>query len=148
MHWTLKSWDELTTEELYDILRLRGEVFVVGQSCTCTDPDGKDPFAYHLMMRTPEGEPAGYARLFPPGKYQKGASSFGRVAVRKPWRGQGWGKELTRRAVSFLKERWPDRPVVISAQQYLEDFYKEAGFRPSGEPYLEENMWHIRMVHD
>ena len=140
-------WNRLTPMQVYELLRLRAEVFVKGQNCTCIDPDGKDPLAWHMLLHEGD-ELIGYARLFPPDVYKLGATAFGRVAVRKPWRGKGFGKHITRQSIDFLKTLYPDYPIVISAQQYLEKFYRDAGFQTVSEPYLEENMWHVRMRYD
>ncbi len=140
----IKNWEALSLYEVYDILRLRGEVFVVGQQCTCVDPDGKDPSAFHLMMH--DGEKLiGYARLFPPGIYLKDASSLGRVALLKDYRNRGLGKEIMKQSINFFKENYPGIPLIISAQSYLEKFYRNLGFKTVSEAYLEENMPHVRM---
>ncbi len=146
MELKIKTWEELNLNEVYEILRLRGEVFVVGQNCTCVDPDGKDFDAFHLLLYE-KNELIGYARLFKPGDYFPQASAIGRIAVRKPWRGRGYGKRITREAVEFLKRNFSGKPVRISAQQYLEKFYVNLGFRTVSKPYLEENMWHVKMEH-
>ncbi len=142
--YTIKHWDALSTYELYEILHLRGKVFVVGQQCTCIDPDGKDPEAFHLTVKN-STTLIGYARLFPPGKYYDGAASIGRVAVLREWRNQGIGKEIMKRGIAFLKANFPENPIIISAQSYLEEFYKNLGFVTVSDEYLEENMPHVRM---
>jgi ElaA protein len=140
----IKSWDDLTLNELYEILHLRGKVFVVGQNCTCVDPDGKDLQAFHLLLRN-DGKLTGYARLFPPGVYVENATAMGRVAVLESFRNQGLGKEIVKNGIDFLTGHFPGHPVFISAQTYLEDFYRNLGFETVSDVYMEENMPHIKM---
>ena len=141
----IKHYDQLTRDELYDILHLRAVVFNLGQQCPCVDPDGKDRLAWHLCLRHRDGTLAAYARIFGPDAYKPGYTAIGRVAVLEAYRGQGLGKRIMREALNFLRQRFPSVPVVISAQSYLQRFYEDLGFRRTGDEYLEEGIPHIRM---
>ncbi len=141
----IKHYDQLTRDELYEILHLRAVVFNLGQQCPCVDPDGLDRLAWHLCLRNDAGRLTGYARLFGPGDYKPGYTAIGRVAVLEEHRGRGLGKRIMHEALDFLRKRFPDVPVVISAQAYLQSFYEDLGFRSTSDEYLEEGIPHIRM---
>lgn len=138
-----KSFAELTTEELYALLKLRSEVFVVEQNCVYQDVDDYDQQAMHLLMML-NGELQAYSRLIPPGLKYKTAS-LGRVVTSPNARGGGYGKALMLETVKHCKALWPTAPVTISAQAYLERFYQELGFQTESEPYLEDGIPHIQM---
>ncbi|MFK7863578.1 MAG: GNAT family N-acetyltransferase [Pseudohongiellaceae bacterium] len=138
-----KPFGELTTHELYALLRLRSEIFVVEQHCVYQDVDGYDQQAMHLLMNI-SGELKAYSRLIPPGlKYE--SASLGRVVTSKTVRGGGYGKALMIESIKQCKAHWPDAAVTISAQAYLEKFYRELGFKSESEPYLEDDIPHIQM---
>jgi len=141
----IKAYHELDKDELYRILQLRAEVFVTEQQSAYLDPDGKDRFAWHLVLRK-NGHIAGYARIFPPGRYFPGAASIGRVVVDKNFRGKGFGYALMHKALDFLSEQFPESPVVISAQTYLIPFYQKLGFAQVSNEYLEDGIPHVRMI--
>lgn len=145
--WTCRKFDELSTEDLYKILQLRAEVFVVEQDCVYQDVDGFDQQALHVMGALSidnEEQLACYTRLLPPGVKYEGAS-IGRVVTRESARGGGNGKALMVNSIGFCKEQWPSSAITISAQQYLEKFYTELGFETQSEPYAEDGIPHIRM---
>ena len=133
LHWTTKPFEALTLAELYALLQLRSEVFVVEQTCAFQDIDGHDQAAYHLLGYTAAGELAAYARLFEAGRSYDQAS-IGRVVTSPRHRGAGLGRELLRQAIK------------IGAQQYLLDFYQSFGFVVEGEGYLEDGIPHVHMV--
>ena len=144
METRLRTFDELSAAELYDLLRLRAEVFVVEQQCIYLDPDGKDSRALHLLGY--EGnELAACTRLFAPGDYFEEAS-IGRVAVNQEFRGLGLGREIMEASLAAVQDRFGPVPICLSAQSYLRRFYEELGFRVKGEEYLEDGIPHILMV--
>jgi ElaA protein len=145
--WSCLQFDELSTEDLYRILQLRSEVFVVEQDCVYQDVDDFDQEALHVVGRLSVGDEAQlvcYTRLLPPGTKYEGAS-IGRVVTKKSARGGGVGKALMLNSLAFSKEHWPDKAITISAQQYLQKFYIELGFKTESEPYDEDGIPHIRM---
>jgi ElaA protein len=145
LHWTVKPYDELTLTELYELLRLRIEVFVVEQNCPFQDLDRQDDKAYHLLGYAENEELAAYARLFDAGiSYEEVA--IGRVAVSPAHRGKGLGQELMRQAIAYCEVLYGAQPIKIGAQQYLERFYQSFGFVQSGEGYLEDGIPHIPMI--
>ena len=144
IHWTLLAFDELTPRELYRILQLRNEVFVVEQQCLFQDADDKDPFAYHLMGWK-EGNLVAYSRLLAPGiSYTE--MSIGRVVTAPGVRRTGIGRDLMARSIESGRHLFGPGPIRIGAQCYLIDFYSSLGFRTEGTPYLEDGIEHIEMV--
>src|SRR6185295_8222328 len=129
----LRAFHELTPDELYEVLELRQRVFVVEQTCAYLDCDGLDREALHLMARDSEGRLRAYARLLPPGS-RYAEASIGRVVTDRDVRGTGLGRAVMREAVARVRDRFGGA-VRISAQAYLERFYRELGFSPVGEPY-------------
>ena len=144
VQWQVKQFSELSPEELYQLLRLRSEVFVVEQNCPYLDADNADQQALHLLGHSPEGL-AAYTRLFAPGTRYPMAS-IGRVVTAPFARGKGLGRLLMERSIAEAAERWGDVPVKISAQQHLQKFYASLGFIQTSEMYLEDNIPHIEMV--
>lgn len=144
IQWQLKSFEELTPHQLYQLLRLRSEVFVVEQQCIFLDMDNKDQKCYHLLGW--KGELlAASTRLVPPGiSYTE--MSIGRVVSSPLVRGTGIGRELMEVSVKACYELWGNAPIRIGAQCYLEKFYQSLGFEPEGEIYLEDGIPHIEMV--
>lgn len=144
MNWVIKKFDELTPQELYAILQLRNEVFVVEQNCVFQDADNKDQRSYHLMGWQNE-KLAAYTRLVPPGvAYDK--PSIGRVVTSPSVRGSGAGKELMKISIEKTKQLFGDIPILIGAQLYLKKFYESLGFQQSSEIYLEDGIEHIEMI--
>lgn len=141
--WKVSAFNGLSAAELYDILALRAEVFVVEQECPYMDPDGKDLAALHITGRI-EGSLALYARAFGPGDYFEDVS-IGRVIVAPHHRREGLGHTLMHHATAAAERIWGGRPITISAQQHLERFYNAHGFTATGAPYLEDGIPHIRM---
>ena len=142
MIWTIKTFDQLTLEELYDILRLRVDVFVVEQKCPYPELDGKDREALHVFARDQEGIQA-YLRVLRPG-VSFSEASLGRVISRR--RRQGLGTQLLQRGL-LAAEEWLGRgPIRIEAQTYAKAFYEQAGFRQVSEEFLEDGIPHIQML--
>ncbi|WP_420603545.1 GNAT family N-acetyltransferase [Flagellimonas sp.] len=144
MEITTKSFEELSTKELYQILQLRSEVFVVEQDCVYQDVDGKDEKALHVMGIKNENVVA-YTRMFGPGDYFKNPS-IGRVVVAKEERKYGYGKIIMQASIDELGKRFPKNTIELSAQTYLLKFYNGLGFVVQGEEYLEDGIPHVRMV--
>jgi len=142
--WICKKFNDLTLLELYAILQLRNEVFVVEQNCPYNDCDNKDLKAWHLMGMENEKLLA-YSRLIPPGiSYRE--SSIGRVVNSPSARGKGLGKELMIESIQRTKLLFHTESIRIGAQLYLLDFYNGLGFVRDSEIYLEDNIPHIEML--
>lgn len=142
----IKSYDELTKDELYRILQLRAAVFVVEQNCPYLDVDGLDQKAYHALGRV-DGETYAYTRIFKKGDYFEDPS-IGRVLVSEEVRGRDYGKKIMIASLRFIEEYWKDKKTAISAQLYLVKFYEDLGFRSVGEEYLEDDIPHIKMIRE
>lgn len=143
--WYTKSFDELTNNELYAILRKRFTVFIMEQGVIGEDLDDYDQKALHLYGVDDKGQVVAYTRIFGPGvKYEQAA--FGRVLTAKEVRGAGIGKELMRRTLVVIEERFGKVPVKISAQAYLLKFYNELGFKQVSEVYDDHGLAHIDML--
>lgn len=154
--WTLKRFDQLTPDELYALLRLRSEVFVVEQNCVFLDMDDKDKYCHHLMgwrgaapAHREEGMPGaqliGYSRIVPTG-ISYAESSIGRIVTSPAARRQGVGRELMVQSISTLYSLYGKRDIRIGAQYYLLRFYEAFGFVQKGEIYLEDGIEHIEML--
>ena len=143
-NWLCKEFNELSTEELYSILQLRTEIFVVEQNCVFQDMDGKDENAYHLMCYEDDLLIA-YTRLLPAGKSYR-ECSIGRVVTKKIKRGTGIGKELMAISIEYCYRLFGNSPIRIGAQLYLEKFYSSFGFRKESDIYIEDGIQHIEMV--
>ena len=143
--WKLASFSDLHPAELYDLIRLRIEVFVVEQGCIFQDLDNKDQAAHHLMGRDKSGNLLAYARILPPGIIYPEAS-IGRVTTSPSARGKGLGKELMKNGLFQLYGLFGPVPIKIGAQIYLLKFYESFGFRKCSEVYLEDDIAHILMI--
>ena len=141
--WKTKTFYELSTQELYQILRLRSEVFVVEQNCVYQDIDNKDQKALHLFGIV-EGKIIAYSRLFKPGDYFE-FSSIGRVVVAEKFRDKNFGHELIDQSILEINNRFKAQNITISAQLYLKKFYEFHGFITTSEMYLEDDIPHIEM---
>lgn len=137
------SFSELTPQQIYDMLQLRSEVFVVEQDCVYQDIDGNDDKAYHLMFYEKDLLIA-YTRILPPGAYFD-ELSIGRVVVKQSYRRQQLGVKLMKDSIDYALELHPNAVIKISAQQYLINFYESLGFIIFGEGYLEDGIPHIGM---
>lgn len=141
--WKIKTFEQLSTPEVYQILRLRAEVFVVEQNCVYQDIDNKDQKALHLFGEF-EGEIIAYSRLFQPGDYFE-FSSFGRVVVAEKYRDKNYGHELIDLSILAIKNHFNEQNITISAQLYLKKFYQSHGFIATSKTYLEDDIPHIEM---
>ena len=143
LHINTKSFNKLTTEELYNLLQLRSEVFVVEQDCVYQDIDGKDQKAIHLLGYENEKLVA-YTRIFKASYYFVEAS-IGRVVVAKNKREHKYGYDIMKASILAIQTNFDTKTIVISAQTYLKRFYNNLGFIEIGNEYLEDGIPHIKM---
>ena len=141
-----KTFSELDTEDLYQILRLRSEVFVVEQDCVYQDIDNKDQNAIHLYYKE-NHQIVAYTRIFKAGHYYENPC-IGRVVVSKKNRGNDLGKKIMIDSMEYIKQNIKGEKIELSAQKYLNKFYKDLGFYKIGEDYLEDGIPHQRMIFD
>ena len=141
----IKTFDGLSVTELYDLLKLRSEVFVVEQECIYLDIDGKDQKALHVLGIS-EGKIVAYSRIFKAGDYFM-SPSIGRVVVAKSHRKKGYAKIMMKAAMEYIFNSLKERQIELSAQTYLSRFYTELGFRIVGEAYLEDGIPHRKMIY-
>ncbi|NHN25554.1 GNAT family N-acetyltransferase [Flavobacterium jejuense] len=139
----IKRFKELSLDELYSLLQLRSEVFVVEQNCIYQDIDGKDENALHVIGYY-NNEIVAYTRIFDKGFYFDEAS-IGRVVVSPKYRDKKWGYQLMQVSIDAVKVYFNDTKITISAQQYLSKFYESLGFVQTSEMYLEDDIPHIEM---
>jgi ElaA protein len=143
LKWNTKRFEALSTIEMYSILKLRSEVFVVEQNCVYQDIDGKDMKALHLFGEE-DGKIIAYSRLFNVGDYFENAS-IGRVVVAENCRNKKYGHDLMREAISAIETHFQEIKITISAQLYLKKFYESHRFVQTSETYLEDDIPHIEM---
>lgn len=141
----IRSFSALSNSELYSIMKIRQEVFIVEQNCPYLDADDKDQVSHHLWLNLNE-QVVAYCRVLPPDISYEGYTSIGRVVSHRLYRKAGLGQRMMRFAIDFAKGTWPEKPIKISAQCYLEAFYGSFGFRPVGTAFLEDDIPHIAMV--
>jgi len=145
MKWEIRKFNELSGDEVYEILKLRSEIFVVEQECIYEDCDGKDKNSYHLFAKE-NGQIILYLRIL-----EKGISydeiSIGRVLIYKEYRGKGLAKLMMTRAIQFIENTLNEKIVRISAQEYLLNFYLSLRFVKVSEVYLEDNIPHVEMLY-
>ena len=140
---SVKSFKELTTRDVYAVLQLRSEIFVVEQNCVYQDIDGKDFKAFHGLGYK-DNNLVAYTRIFKPGDYFKEAS-IGRVVVKKSERKHKYGYVIMQESIAAVKEHLQETTIKISAQKYLLKFYNNLGFKEEGEEYLEDGLQHMVM---
>ncbi len=145
MEWSILPFDALSADTLYEVMRLRQEVFIVEQHCYYLDADGIDRQAMHVLGKV-HNRLVAYARIMGPGMvYQE--ASFGRVLVAQDYRHKGYGRVLTQLLLHTIQHQYGNVPVRISAQAYLTGFYGSFGFATEGEEYLDAGIPHIYMVY-
>lgn len=145
LSFTWHAFSALSNECLYEILKLRQEVFVVEQKCIYLDADGLDVKAYHLVgRREPDGDVLAYLRVISPGVLYAEAI-IGRLLVVVEARRKRYGEQIVREALKRIADLFPGVGVRISAQCYLEQFYLELGFKKISAPYLEDGIPHVAM---
>ena len=142
MELTVKTFDELSTRQLYEILKVRAEVFVVEQNCRYNDLDDRDMKSIHVFLTDGDSIVA-YLRVLPEGVYDENVR-IGRVISTK--RGMGLGAKVLRAGLDVAKERLGAESVTISAQTHAIGFYEKAGFKTVSDVYLEEDIPHVKMV--
>ena len=144
--WTFKPFAELSLTELYALMRLRQEVFIVEQNCPYLDADGKDLKSYHLMGYAND-ELVAYSRIVKPGvSYEE--VSIGRVVSSTNHRRLAYGQQLMAESIAQIEKLYGPVPIRIGAQQYLQKFYESFGFVREGEPYMEDGIPHIIIVRE
>jgi ElaA protein len=144
MEFFIKNFQDLTVQELYEILQLRSEIFVVEQNCVYQDLDFKDQKALHVFAKK-NNKIMAYTRIFKPGDYFK-ESSIGRVVVNQAQRKFGYGHDLMKFSIDCIQQQFNTSKITISAQVYLTEFYQSHGFNQVGEMYLEDGIPHIEML--
>lgn len=140
----IKTFSKLTTKELYHLLQLRSEVFVVEQDCVYQDLDGKDQKALHILGYK-DDQLVAYTRIFQPGDYFK-ESSIGRVVVKENQRQHKYGYKIMEASINAINKHYNTNTIRISAQTYLKQFYNKLDFKEVGEEYLEDGIPHINML--
>lgn len=144
---TLKKFDQLSSKEVYQILQLRAEVFVLEQNCAYQDIDNLDQKSLHLYKTTDNNEIIAYARVLTPAQCNQSHCSIGRVVVSKNMRHLKLGKALMREAIKTCLNQFPNHSIKISAQTYLSSFYRSLGFNNTGKFYLEDDIPHQEMIY-
>jgi ElaA protein len=147
MIWAVKEFGQLTTTELFRILKARCEVFIVEQDCPYLDPDDLDLISIHIFAAAVNGDVAAYCRVVPK-ETRFPEISIGRVITTEKFRRTGLGQELMRRAIEFITVEMGESEIRISAQAYLRGFYESFGFRVVAEEgYLEDGIPHFEMLY-
>lgn len=147
MEWHVLTFSELDTYTLYQLLQLRVDVFVVEQNCPYPELDDKDlhPQTRHIILKKGDKVIA-YSRVLAPGVSFDAFPGIGRVCVSQTARRLGLGRVLVEKTLAEATQLWPNADVHISAQCYLQQFYQELGFKPASEPYLEDDIPHLKMI--
>jgi len=141
-----KNFDELTKKEVYEIIKLRIDIFVVEQNCPYPELDRKDYKAIHHFIKEKD-EIIAYLRILPKGvSYDE--VSIGRVIVNKNYRGNGYAKKILKNAINFVEQKWGETSIRLSGQKYLEKFYNSFGFDTVSDVYLEDNIPHVEMLYN
>ena len=140
---TIKKYTDLTRDELFDLLKLRTDIFVVEQNCPYPELDEEDKKAFHLIQLEDEIIIGTLRIITQPNNYY---CKIGRVAIHKSYRKRGYGKLIMKAALAFITSELKLEKVIISAQQYLDEFYKSLGFKNTGKKYLEDGIPHQEMV--
>ena len=144
MDFTVKHFNELTTAELYEILKTRAEIFVVEQECVYQDLDDKDQDAFHVFCRNENGRVTGCLRVFPKDPYMEpGVVQIGRVATLE--HGKGLGGQLLHEGVRVAAEKLKAGKIYLEAQEYATGYYAKEGFKVVSEPFLEDGIPHVKM---
>ena len=142
-----KKFDKLSLQELHDIYALRSKVFVVEQDCVYQDIDGKDLNSIHVLG-VENKKLVAYARILDRGLSYPNHASIGRIVVSPSYRGNKTGRRLVDFSIKTIQKAYGQKPIKISAQAHLENFYKKHYFKPTGENYLEDGIPHIAMIYE
>ena len=148
MNWKFKKFDELTTNELYEILKLRAEVFVVEQDCPYQDLDDKDKWAYHLFLEDDDGSTVIAVLRILPENIAYEDMAIGRLIVKKSHRGQGLSKVMMQKAINFIIDDLGKKRIKLSGQAYLREFYEDLGFKRVSDIYLEDGIDHYEFLYE
>ncbi len=143
IHFKWYKFSDLTVDQLYAVLSMRSDIFVVEQNCVYLDPDGKDIFAMHLLGQE-KNSLVTYMRLFPPTDIEN-FIIFGRVLTARSSRTKGYGKKLMEELLSYCNKNYPGIAIKCSAQCYLKKFYEGFGFKTVSDVYEEDGIPHISM---
>jgi ElaA protein len=146
MNLEIKKFDELTGREVYEILRVRSEVFVVEQDCVYNDEDGKDLEAVHILIKE-EGKISAYLRVLKAGVSYKNPS-LGRVLVSHEARKRGLARKIVCAGIDYIINNWDEEKITIGAQDYLRKFYESLGFEAVSEVYSEDGIPHVDMTYN
>jgi ElaA protein len=146
IHFKCIPFVELSLQELYEILALRQQVFIVEQNCPFLDADGIDQKGWHLLGFDDSQNLVAYTRLLPVGTPYEGYTSIGRVVTSPNARKHGFGKILMSESINRTFQLFDNQPIKIGAQKYLEQFYESFGFKKVGDDYLEDEIWHTKMI--
>lgn len=146
MDWFLKEFDELSLDELYEILKLRAEVFVVEQDCVYNDLDDKDQMALHLFLKD-GGEIIAVSRILPENVAFEDMA-IGRVIVKKEYRGHGIAKKIMQKAIDYIIKDLKKDKIRLSGQAYLVRFYEDLGFKKVSDVYLEDGIDHFEFLYE
>ena len=143
----VQTFNELTANTLYDILKLRCDVFVVEQECAYPELDEKDrhPETLHISLLSDNGELIAYSRALPP-TLSYPEPSIGRVVVSPEHRGKGLAAQIVKESIHAIQQKWPEQNIQIGAQEYLLKFYQSLGFQNNSDMYLEDNIPHRDMI--
>ena len=144
INWLLLTFDQLSTRQLYSLLELRCDIFIVEQNCAYPDIDGKDQKAHHLLGYNRENILVAYLRILAPGVSFK-ETCIGRVVVKTAYRKGGIGSQLMSTGIEHCRRLYPDTGIRISAQAHLDDFYKSMGFEKVSDVYIEDGVPHVQM---
>ena len=145
LRYEIKRMDDMSVGELYGMLQLRAQVFVVEQNAAYLDLDGKKDFESSHILCFDDCRVVGTLRIIPPGVYYDEVS-IGRVCNTKGYRGRGIGKQMLQLALDYISKNYPIQDIRLSGQTYLTKFYNEFGFVREGEEYLEDGLPHYQMV--
>ena len=147
MNWSIKKFNQLDINNLYSILKLRSEVFVLEQKCPYLDIDEKDQKALHIFSLDKKGDCIAYGRILKPDDYYKNFTAITRIVIRKKDRNKQLGYELVKKLIEICKEKYKEKKIKISAQKHLQNFYEKCGFVFKGENYLEDEIPHCAMYY-
>lgn len=145
MSFYLVPLEALSISELYEVLQLRQQVFILEQTCLYADIDGKDSMAYHALLKV-EDQLVAYARFFPKGKFHREHASIGRVLVHPAFRKRKLGHDLLRKLLEEVERRFGRESIKIAAQTHLMKYYEQYGFEKISAEYLEDDIPHVDML--
>ncbi|MFT7250173.1 MAG: ElaA protein [Psychromonas sp.] len=148
LYWELKKFNQLSNEELYELIALRSQVFVVEQNCVYQDLDFKDQEAFHLLGKNEGRKLIAYTRLFDINQYYEGYLAIGRVITHQDFRKYGYGIELMKKSIELCHTTFGQIEIKIGAQKYLCKFYSLLGFKEIGEDYIEDGIPHCIMIRE